>query len=102
MDKIAERLKAYTDTHPFDPGDSDCETVLDQLCHAYAEYYESDSPKIISYCVLLTEEFQRKIDRNEFLEYVELERRYIFSGKVRRFSTPHAYAAQRDHLDRRN
>ena len=29
MDKIAKRLKAYIDTHPFDPGDSDCETVLD-------------------------------------------------------------------------
>ena len=42
MDKIAKRLKSYIDTHPFDPGDSDCETVLDQLCHAYAEYYESD------------------------------------------------------------
>ena len=31
MDKIAKRLKTYIDTHPFDPGDSDCETVLDQL-----------------------------------------------------------------------
>ncbi len=90
MDNIEERLKAYIDTHPFDSGDSDCETVLDQLYQAYAEYYESDSPKIISYCFLLTEEFQRKIDRNEFLEHVELEHRYIFSGKVRRFSTPHS------------
>ena len=27
MDKIAQRLKAYIDTHPFDPGDSDCEIV---------------------------------------------------------------------------
>ena len=31
MDKIAKRLKEYLNTHPFDPGDSDCETVLDQL-----------------------------------------------------------------------
>ena len=31
MDKIAQRLKAYIDTHPIDLGDSDCETVLDQL-----------------------------------------------------------------------
>ena len=31
MDKIAQWLKDYIDTHPFDPGDSDCETVLDQL-----------------------------------------------------------------------
>ena len=29
MDKIAQRLKAYIDTHPFEPGDSDCETGVD-------------------------------------------------------------------------
>ena len=46
MDKIAQRLKAYIDTHPFDLGDSDCETVLDQLYQAYAESYESDPPEI--------------------------------------------------------
>ena len=46
MDKITQRLKAYIDTHPFDPGDSDCETVLDQLYQAYAESHESDPPEI--------------------------------------------------------
>ena len=46
MDKIAKRLRAYIDTHPFDPSDSDCETVLDQLYHAYAESHESDPPEI--------------------------------------------------------
>ena len=46
MDKIAQRLKAYIYTHPFDPGDSDCETVLDQLYQAYAESHESDPPEI--------------------------------------------------------
>ena len=46
MDKIAKRLKDYIDTHPFDPGDSDCETVLDQLYKAYAESHESDPPEI--------------------------------------------------------
>ena len=46
MDKIAERLKAYIDTHPFDPGDSDSETVLDQLYQAYAESHESDPAEI--------------------------------------------------------
>ena len=46
MDKIAQRLKAYIDTHPFDSGDSDCETVLDQLYQAYAESHESDPPEI--------------------------------------------------------
>ena len=46
MVKIAERLKAYIDAHPFDSGDSDCETVLDQLYQAYAESHESDTPEI--------------------------------------------------------
>ena len=46
MDKIENRLKAYIDAHPFDPGDSDCETVLDQLYHAYAESHENDPPEI--------------------------------------------------------
>ena len=46
MDKIAVWLKAHINTHPFDPGDSDCETVLDQLYQAYAESHESDPPEI--------------------------------------------------------
>lgn len=46
MDKIAERLKAYIEAHPFDPGDSDCKTVLDQLYQAYAESHESDPAEI--------------------------------------------------------
>ena len=46
MDKIAERLKAYITAHPFDSGDSDCETVLDQLYPVYAESHESDPPEI--------------------------------------------------------
>ena len=33
-------------THPFDPGNSNCETVLDQLYQAYAESHESDPPEI--------------------------------------------------------
>ena len=46
MDNIAKRLKAYVDKHPFDSGDSDCETILDQLYQAYAESHESDPPEI--------------------------------------------------------
>lgn len=46
MDKIAQRLKTYIDTHPFDPGDSECESVLDQLYQAYAESHESDPAEI--------------------------------------------------------
>ena len=46
MDKIAQRLKVYIDTHPIDLGDGDCETVLDQLYQAYAESHESDPLEI--------------------------------------------------------
>lgn len=46
MDKIAEKLKAYIDTHPLDLGEGDCETVLDQLYQAYAESHESDPAEI--------------------------------------------------------
>ena len=46
MDNIAQRLKAYIESHPFDPGDSNCDTVLDQLYQAYAESHESDPPEI--------------------------------------------------------
>jgi len=42
MKEIAHRLNAYIQKHPFDSGDSDCETVLDQLYQAYAESHESD------------------------------------------------------------
>lgn len=46
MSTIAKRLNAYINTHPFDSGGSDCETVLDQLYQAYAESHESDPPEI--------------------------------------------------------
>lgn len=46
MDKIVKRLKAYINTHPFDSGDSDCETVLDQLYQVYVESHESDPLEI--------------------------------------------------------
>ena len=46
MKEIARRLDAYIQAHPFDSGDSDCETVLDQLYQAYCESHESDPPEI--------------------------------------------------------
>ena len=46
MKEIARRLDAYIQAHPFDSGDGDCETVLDQLYQAYAESHESDPPEI--------------------------------------------------------
>ena len=46
MENIAKRLNAYITAHPFDPGDRDYETVLDQLYQAYAESHESGPPEI--------------------------------------------------------
>ena len=46
MKDIAHRLTAYIQEHPFDSGDSDCKTVLDQLHQAYAESHESDPAEI--------------------------------------------------------
>ena len=46
MKEIARRLDAYIQAHPFDSGDGDCDTVLDQLYQAYAESHESDPPEI--------------------------------------------------------
>jgi len=46
MRDLAQRLKAYIEIHPFDAGDSNNETVLDQLYQAYAESRESDPPEI--------------------------------------------------------
>ena len=46
MNEIAHRLNAYIQSHPFDAGDSGCETVLEQLYQAYAESHESDPAAI--------------------------------------------------------
>ena len=46
MQSFAEALKAYTRNHPFDAGNGDVETVLDQLYQAYTESHESDPPEI--------------------------------------------------------
>lgn len=46
MKTIPEAMKAYIETHPFDPGNDDCSTVLDQLYLAYANSHESDPPEI--------------------------------------------------------
>ena len=60
---LAQRLKAYIEAHTFDPGDSDYETVLDQLYQAYAESHESDPPEI-------SEGFK---ELEEFLETLPLD-----------------------------
>ena len=46
MKSFSEALKTYMQTHPFDSGDPDCKTVLDQLYHAYAESHERDPQEI--------------------------------------------------------
>ena len=46
MKGIIHRLNAYIQKQPFDSGESNCETVLDQLYQAYAESHESDPAEI--------------------------------------------------------
>lgn len=46
MQSLAEALNTYTRVHPLNPGNSDGETVLDQLYQAYAESNETDPPEI--------------------------------------------------------
>ena len=46
MNDIAHCLNAYIQKHPFDSGDSDCKSVLDQLYQAYAESHERDPAEI--------------------------------------------------------
>ena len=46
MDNIAQRLTAYIEAHPFAPGESNSDTVLDQIYQAYQESHESDLPVI--------------------------------------------------------
>ena len=46
MNDIAKRLSNYIEAHPFDSGNSNCETVLDQLYQAYIESHDTDPPEI--------------------------------------------------------
>lgn len=46
MKTISDALRAYMQAHPFDSGDPDCKTVLDQLYRAYAESHENDPSEI--------------------------------------------------------
>ena len=46
MQKLITLLRRYLDAHPFDSGDPDCETLLDQLYRTYAESHEDDPPSI--------------------------------------------------------
>ena len=46
MQTLLELLKQCAESHTFDSGDPDCQTVLDQLYRAYAESHENDPPGI--------------------------------------------------------
>lgn len=46
MQSIINLLKNYMETYPFDTGDPDSQTVLNQLFRAYQESHESDPPDI--------------------------------------------------------
>lgn len=46
MSDIAKKLKAYIEAHPFDAGDGEGTTVLEQLYLAYVESRESDPEEI--------------------------------------------------------
>ena len=46
MMDTAHCLDAYIQAHPFNSGDSNCKTALDQLYQAYAESHESDPEEI--------------------------------------------------------
>jgi hypothetical protein len=46
MNDIAKRLNTYIESHSFDSGNSNCETVLDQLYQTYVESHDTDPPEI--------------------------------------------------------
>ena len=46
MNNCFAAFQSYLNNHPFDGGESDCESVLDQIYQAYAESHESDPPEI--------------------------------------------------------
>ena len=46
MQSIINLLKCYMETCPFDSGDPDCQTVLDQLFWVYRDSHESDPAEI--------------------------------------------------------
>ena len=46
LQTLINLLRRYLETQPFDSGDPDCKTVLDQLYRAYAESHEADPPDI--------------------------------------------------------
>ena len=46
MQSIINLLRRYMETRPFDTGDPDCKTVLDQLYRTYQDSHEPDPSDI--------------------------------------------------------
>ena len=46
MQDLTNLLRRCLENQPFDSGDPDCKTVLDQLYRAYTESHEADPPEI--------------------------------------------------------
>ena len=46
MQDLTNLLRRCLENQPFDSGDPDCKTVMDQLYRAYAESHEADPPEI--------------------------------------------------------
>ena len=88
MRDLAQRLKAYMETHPFDAGDSNNETVLDQLYQAYAESRESDPLEIQAGFAEL----------ESFLETLPLDDNNAVSSLCCRLCTAYEYKAFLDGL----
>ena len=59
MKPISEELRTYIETHPFDSGSCDCETVLEQLYQAYTDSHESDPTDITALFRELSEHLER-------------------------------------------
>ena len=59
MKPISEALRTYLDTHPFDSGTCDSETVLEQLYQAYTDSHESDPTDITALFRELSEHLER-------------------------------------------
>ena len=63
MKSISAALRTYIETHPFDGGTCDSETVLEHLYQAYTDSHESNPPDI-------TELFR---ELSEYLETLPLD-----------------------------
>ena len=46
MVDVAQKLREYIDSHPFDAGTGNYQSVLEQLYQAYSDSHESDPPEI--------------------------------------------------------